>query len=313
MIVPRPQQDFGLGPVTGAGLPTEQSAWQGCWIGSTRRTTTPGPESRRQGRGGVWQGRDAAAEMPLVQEAPRRGTSGRDEAVIAAVGDRVLPWPLIAGARYWPEPSSLSRHGHGSCIPGYLALAFQSLRQILGHLRPEPRVRRAANGLGEAEGNFRGDARLAVDAPAQGLAADAEGLGTFGDGAAGGLKEVDLDRGVGVRGVVHGPEGGVARRCHDLLLVVVDQLDLVRPAVLEAADDAPVGAGGDGSEAGAATCEAVQTAAVQVQVRNLECEVEALEDEPDAVHVAWIDQAHLAPPEQPLRPPVGERADDGPA
>lgn len=95
----------------------------------------------------------------------------------------------------------------------------------MGHLQAEPHVRGAAEGFGEAQRHFGGDAGGAVDELAEGLAADAQGLGTLSDGEAGGLETVELDREAGVWGVEHGAEGGFGHVCHLARLVLVDQLD----------------------------------------------------------------------------------------
>ena len=212
-----------------------------------------------------------------------------------------LRWHALLG--------ELPRQSHRPHVSRDLRLALQRLRQVVGHLQPQPHVGGAAEGFGEAEGHFGGDACGAVHELAQGLAADAEGLGPFSDAEAGGLEAVDPDREARMGWVVHGAEGGVGGLGHWGFLVVVGELDLVGAAVLEAEDDAPVGADGDGPEAGAVAGEAVQAVAVQVEVLDVQGEVQALQDEADAVDVAWIEPPHLAPLEQPLQAPVGERAD----
>ena len=71
---------------------------------------------------------------------------------------------------------ALRRDRHTPHIARDLRLAFQGLGEVGGHLQAEPHVEGAAEGFGEAQGHFGGDASGAVDELAQGLAADAEGL-----------------------------------------------------------------------------------------------------------------------------------------
>ena len=79
-------------------------------------------------------------------------------------------------------PPKLCCHCHGVDIFGDLRLALQRLGEVVGHLQAEPHVGGATEGFDQAKGHFGGDTVGAVGEPAQGLAADAEGFGAFGDG-----------------------------------------------------------------------------------------------------------------------------------
>jgi hypothetical protein len=74
--------------------------------------------------------------------------------------------------------------------------------------KAQPNFSGVAEGFGEAVGHFGEGAGGAPDELAESLAADAQGLGTFGDGEPGVFQAVDPYRQAGVWRVVHRVEGG---------------------------------------------------------------------------------------------------------
>lgn len=89
-----------------------------------------------------------------------------------------------------------------------VGLAPAGRGEVEGGLQSHPHFGAAAEGFGEAQGHFGGDAAAFVDEAVEGLAGDAEGFGGFADGEAEGFDAVLADDAAGVgRGVHRGFDG----------------------------------------------------------------------------------------------------------
>jgi len=134
------------------------------------------------------------------------------------------------------------------------------LGEVVLHLQTEPDLRTAAEGLGQPYGHLGGNASPAIDEVVEGLALHTKAGGCIGNGEAQGLDALLSDDPAGVRGVLHG---------HGLSSVVVDQVDVVRVAVVKVEDDAPVGPDSHAAKAFEVTLEGVEVKAGQVHIFGL--------------------------------------------
>ena len=105
------------------------------------------------------------------------------------------------------------------------------LRQIVGHLQPEPHICCATNRLFEPNGHFRRNSALPIDDSIKLLARYAHSFGRFGHAQAQGFQIVSQPC-AGVGWILH--------RHRFTYSVVVNEIDIEGPAILEAKNDPPI-------------------------------------------------------------------------